>query len=228
MIQSRVIVSSSIPDAVWCTRAFLRFHTDIQRLLTFLNYLGDEIGKMDSKAQVLFVGQFPFIFELAYCRSIDNFLTYISELLTVVFENRPEMLKSSDVVTVEEIFSYSTREELLSALIEKKVLSLSFKGMKELNDYLRKTVGFELFLEADLLQHAAVLIEKRNLAIHNRCVVNRRYLERVTGSPLKLGDSIEFPNTQVLADITFLAEAVGSIEKRAIDKFRLLTATDAT
>ncbi len=220
MIQSWSVLSNRMSKTLE-TPTFDRFHVDMQRLLLFLNYIADKIGMLEIPEQTEFVSHIPLVFELTFCRSIDNFLTYVSESLTSIFEKRPEMLKSSDVMTVEEIFSYPTRDELLSALIEKKVLALSFKGMKDLNDYLRKTVGFELFPKAEHLQHAIVLIEKRNLAIHNRCLVNRRYLERVPDSGLKIGDRITFVVNEVGDDIAFLADAVLDIETRAIQKFKL-------
>src|ERR1700727_885710 len=101
MVQSGSVLSNRMSNTIQ-TPAFDRFHVDMQRLLLFLNYIADRIGALEVAEQTEFMSHIPLIFELTFCRSIDNFLTYISESLTSIFEKRPEMLKSSDVMTVEE------------------------------------------------------------------------------------------------------------------------------
>jgi hypothetical protein len=110
----------------------------------------------------------PLLFELIFCRVVDSFLNYISEILMLIFETKLEMLKSSEKISIEELFEYQTREELLGALTERKVIALSFKGLVELNDDLVKKLDFQLFMSSDGFERARVLVEKRNLVIHNR------------------------------------------------------------
>jgi hypothetical protein len=220
MVQSVKVLANQMPGVdPNVSLAFVHFHGEIQRLLSFMHFLADQIP--DGEAPVKLAPHIPLVFELAFCRSIDIFLMYVSELLTSVFEYQPKMLMSSEKVTLEEVLSYSTREELLSAMIEKKVQGLSFKGMKDLHEDLHIKIGFDLFPNQEHLRRSMVLIEKRNLTIHNRGIVNRRYLERVTASSLKLGDRLDFPVEQVVDDLAFLSSAVLDIDTRAGKKFKL-------
>lgn len=161
----------------------------------------------------------PLLAELIFCRMVDNFLNYVSELMALIFETKPEMLKSDEKISIEEILEYPTREALLNALIERKVLALSFKGMIELNSDLARKIGFALFDDAADLKHAAILVEQRNLVTHNRGCVNRRYLERVSPTQLKLGDRLTFSIGPVKDDLAFLKRCLVHVDQRAQQKF---------
>ena len=133
----------------------------------------------------------PFLFEMLFCRAIDNYLTYISELLTLIYTTRPEMLRSNETVTMEEIFQCGNMEELVSRQTERKVLELSYNGLRKLDCELTKRTSFCLFQDPDDLAIAAAIMEKRNLVVHNRGIVNRKYLKMVPNSPKQPGQKIE-------------------------------------
>jgi hypothetical protein len=161
----------------------------------------------------------PLQSELLFSRSIDNVLTYISELLALIFSTRPEMLRSDEKISTEWALQYANREDLLAALTERKVHRLSFNGFMDLHDDLNGKFGFRLFQSPKSLGHAASLVEKRNLIAHNRGIVNRRYLERVPSAPEKLGDRLQFDPNEVFDDLTFLTASVIDIDTRAGEKF---------
>ncbi len=185
------------------------------------NYVGSPLQDLKS--------QFPFLFELIFCRCVDNFLNYISELIALTFSTHPEMLKSAyppggkseEKVSVEWVLQYADRFELVDALTERKVMDLSMKGMTNLQDYCKRNFKFEIYEDATKLEQAAIAVEKRNLITHNRGYVNRRYLERVRSVKESLGDRMEFDGDYVLSVMAFLRDSVHDIDDRAANKFRL-------
>jgi hypothetical protein len=160
----------------------------------------------------------PLMMNLAFCRFVDQFLIYISDLLTVIFTMRPQMIKVNESITVEFALQFSTRDELLAALTERQVIELSFKGMLELNKYLDSRYSFSLFDDKPSLDRITALIERRNLFTHNRGVVNRRYLERVLGADEELGEVLVLNPIQVISDMGFLVGAVMDIDHKAQEK----------
>ena len=137
------------------------------------------------------------------------------------------MLVSRDAITVDFALQYATRQELLEALTERKVLELSFKGMRELNKHMQSQYSFSLFDEETDLERASFLIEKRNLVTHNRSIVNRRYLQRVPSATEALGKSLRFDPLEILKEIHFLTSAARAIDHRARKKFGIPAADDA-
>ena len=160
--------------------------------------------------------------QMILCRAVDNFLTYISELLALIFQTRPEMLKSNEVAKLETILQYKTMEDLISALVEKRVTDLAYQGMRDLSKDLSRKIGFDLFEQQEGLDMAVRIIEVRNLIVHNRAIVNRLFLSRSPDFAAKSGERVEMEGKSVLDDIEFLAVSVLDIDRRAIEKFGLL------
>ncbi len=161
--------------------------------------------------------------QMMLCRAVDNFLTYISELLSLIFGTRPEMLKSNETARLEMILQFKTMEDLVGALVERRVTDLAYQGMRDVSKDLSKRIGFELFLNPEELELAVRIIEVRNLIVHNRAIVNRLFLSRLPDYPTHLGDRLELEGKSVLEDIEFLARSVSGIDMRAIEKFSLPT-----
>jgi hypothetical protein len=175
-------------------------------------------GRLGGPADDL-VKYFPLVLEMIFCRSIDNFLNYVSELLALIFTTRPEALKSNEKISIQEVLQYRDREELLGALTERRVIGLSFNGLAMLDEELDKTLNFPLFPDSASRERATFLVEQRNLAAHNRCVVNRRYLARVPSATEKLGDRIVFEPKSVVDALGFLIDSIDEIDVRAEIKF---------
>lgn len=161
----------------------------------------------------------PFLFEMLFCRAIDNYLTYISELLALIYTTRPEMLRSKETVTIEDVLQCSSMEEFIARQTEQKVLDLSYKGIRKLDEYLQKRMKFCLFVTADDLEVAARIMEKRNLVVHNRGSVNRKFLKMVPNSSKQLGQKIEILSTELKDELDFLMRSVVDLDNRAVKQF---------
>lgn len=168
-----------------------------------------------------FQGFAPLVLEMLSCRAVDNYLAYISELLVLIFKTRPEALKSNEKVSVETILQYSTYDDLLDALTEEKVTRLSMLGMYKLDEHLRSHLKFALFENPESLQTAIRLIETRNLVVHNRGVINNRFIERVPSFEGKLGKQLLLDPANLATDLVFLQKSVLDIDFRAGLKFKI-------
>jgi hypothetical protein len=157
------------------------------------------------------------IYEMWLTRSVDNYLVYVSELLSAVFRTRPETLRSNEQVRLDFVLEHSNMDDLVHALAERR----AYAGMAELVRSLRETMGFELFDNAAGLQRAIRIIEDRNLIVHNRGVVNRTYRRRVPDAPYALDDQLRFDFDSMYDDVEFLAAAALSADKRATEKWSL-------
>ena len=65
------------------------------------------------------------LLQLEFCRSVDNYLVYLSELFALVFKTVPEMLRSKKTVTHEQILEHLTLDELMAAISDKRVQDLA-------------------------------------------------------------------------------------------------------
>jgi hypothetical protein len=120
----------------------------------------------------------PLLAEMNWCRGVDNFLTFVSHLLGQIVRQRPETLKSSKTAPLELILSFDSMDSLVDHLAEKRVHDLAYAGLTKLNDVLLSELGFELFPLEEDLKRAILIVETRNIIVHNRAIVNDIYLKR--------------------------------------------------
>ncbi len=157
--------------------------------------------------------------EMALSRAVDSYLTYLSELLSLIFRASPGSLRSSEEVKLDFVLAHPTRAGLIKAIIDRKVNQLSYQGMRSLSEFLSRRLGFELFQDKHSLERAVLLVEVRNLIVHARGIVNDTFIQRVAKPPVPRGKQMRFTINDVQAHIAFLAGSVSDIEGRAHDKF---------
>ena len=162
-----------------------------------------------------------FIYQTMVYRAVDNFLTYLAELLALIFRTRPETLKSSETVRLDELLQHSSMEDLINFLAENRMEKLSYQGMRELCSYLDEKLGLKLFDSNDDLQRAVFLVEVRNIIVHNRGVVNRIFKSRVPWFEAEMGESINLKFDDVFSHLAFLAKSLRQVDQRASEKFAL-------
>jgi len=163
------------------------FFTRDYQLVQFLN----------ASAAYTKAGLQPFIaliVDLTLCRAVDNFLAYISDLLTLVYKAKPGGRKPRE---------------------------LSRKGIDGMDAYVRAQLKFALFESGADLERVVRVIETRNLFTHNRGILSPRFLERVPGFAGKAGEHIQLPVMDVAEDLVFLQKSVQEIDFRATRTFKL-------
>ena len=157
--------------------------------------------------------------QLRIARGVDNFLTFISDLLATIYRIRPEALKSSESIKLEVVLSHSSMETLVQELVERRVNQLSYQGVRELSKYIEDRLGLALFSNSKELERAAGIVDARNLIVHNRGIVNRLYQEKHPTS--KLGSRLCFSVETIFSDLELLFLTVCNADQRATEKFGL-------
>ena len=161
------------------------------------------------------------VLQMMLCRGVDNCLTYISEILALIFRSRPETLKSSEMMRLDVLLQHESMDDLISTLAERRVDQLAYQGMGDLSTDVSERLGFSLLEQDEELEHAVRIVEMRNLIVHNRAVVNRRFLSRLPNFPAKLGETLELRSDDVFDDLEFLGQSCADIDERAALKFGL-------
>lgn len=161
------------------------------------------------------------LYQMMLSRAADNYLTYLADILALIFRKRPETLRSGEMVKLDIVLQHKAMEDLIAVLAERRVVQLSYQGMRELSKYLEEKLGFPLFKKAQQLQRAFQIVELRNLIVHNRGVVNRTFLSKVEGFSAGLGKTLVFDLDTVLSAVHFLGRSVADIDLRAGKKFGL-------
>lgn len=161
------------------------------------------------------------LLQIRISRGVDNFLSYVSELVALTLRANRHLLRGAVTADVEENPGYSGLEDEIGQRIEKLVHRLSYKGLGALQHELHKRIDLDLFVRDEDLQRAKQLNEVRNLIVHKRAVVDRVFLERLPGYPASQGQVLQFDGGITEGDLAFLSASVRDIDARAAAKFGL-------
>lgn len=187
---------------------------------------GDTDGSLRPKE--LFVGAgasrklsifYRLLTEMALCRVVDNFLTYLTDVLSLILASRPEILRSGDQVRLDFVLAQPTRAALIKAIVDRQVNQLSYQGMRDLTSYLSTRLRFKLFPNDVSLSRAILLVEMRNIIVHARGIVTDTFRQRVKEPSVSSGSRIKFSMSDVQNHADFLAQSVADIEVRAHQQF---------
>ncbi len=117
--------------------------------------------------------------ELMMIRLVDNFMSFLSELLQACMSKKPELLRSKEHIKTEDALRFTNRRELVDFLVNRKLNELSYGGLRGIEEFLDQRLGMAL-VDNDAERTAlSVAIELRNIYTHNRGIVNELFLSRI-------------------------------------------------
>ncbi len=169
----------------------------------------------------------PLVCQMVLCRVVEMYLAYLTKILVEVFRARPETLlfdSEEQNERIDFILQYATRDELVSALAEKRVEKLSYTGTRALAAYFRR-MKLPLIHSEQCMSTLVRLIELRNVIVHNNGVMSADFLKRWRDCPATAGENIALDMTSTGEARIFLANCVGDLDSRAISKFGLRCVT---
>jgi hypothetical protein len=160
------------------------------------------------------------LLEIVLVRHVENFLNYLAALLYEIFTQRPETLRSSDRVEVANVLRHESIESLVRDIAEGKVESLLYSSFQDVADFFQERFKISV---ADPAPFVALLeaIETRNISVHNRCVMNRRFVTRLGLEEDAVGKRRDLYITHLDALVPLLATVVRVLDRRAASKLRL-------
>jgi hypothetical protein len=161
-----------------------------------------------------------FLMEVALVRHIGNYLNYLTELLREIFTSRPETLRSSEKVEIEEVLRHTTMEEFICFAASRKVDILSYAPFTEMINFFNERLSLDL-LPASEIPRIVEAVETRNISVHNRCIINAQYCKRTGCSRDSTGKLKELYIDTIEYLASTLKESVCRTDGEASSLFRL-------
>ena len=165
--------------------------------------------------------------QMTLSRAVENFQVYLSELMRLVLRTHSRSLNSTEFrLSLEDIRRFKTIDDMITQLIDKRVNDLSYKGIPDLQQYIKKDFKFDLFRTKEHLELAEVYVQLRNIMVHNRGIVNEIFLSRMPANiegqyEAYLGKPVPLIQPQVVEVAKFFARCVSDVDQRAIEKWKL-------
>jgi uncharacterized protein YutE (UPF0331/DUF86 family) len=160
------------------------------------------------------------ILEMFFCRVIDNFQNYLVDVITEILKVKPYILSSKEpTISMEQILNKGSIEELLQEIIESKVNSLSYKGFKTINEWCKKK-GIPLEV-SDKLDIMVEFIALRNIIVHNRTIIDKKFISTVKRTDLKIGEKFKITTDYFFEAIKVINQVVIRTDRKILEKFNL-------
>ena len=76
--------------------------------------------------------------------TVNGFQRYFSEIIQAAALKRPELLRSSETVRIDEVLRFRRYKDLISFLIDKKINELSYGGIRGMEAYFGDRLGIDM------------------------------------------------------------------------------------
>lgn len=157
--------------------------------------------------------------KILFCSYVDNFETYLSNLLYEIYLSKPETLKSHQQVTVKEVLDCGDMQEFIEYIAKEKIGKLqkgSVKGFIKENKQIQSLNAIK-DNEQDEIEK---ILQIRHLYTHRNGIVDEKFLKF-----FKTGFNINEEHQLSIYDmceiIGFLIEIVEKVDVTAIKLFNL-------
>lgn len=155
---------------------------------------------------------------------VDNFETYLSDLLYEIFLAKPQTLKSKQEVTIEEVLNCSDLQEFVKYYAKKKISNLqkgSVKGFIKEN----KQISDLGVIDENIQNDIEKILQIRHLYAHRNGVVDEKFLQYYAGQ-FDLNTEHQMPISEICDKLCYLAEVAQRIDVAAIAKYKLAQMND--
>jgi hypothetical protein len=157
--------------------------------------------------------------EMVLTRTTDDFLTYVSHLMKLLFQLRPEILQTTVQVRLADVLRFPDKDLIVQHAIDDYVRKLSYQSLGDLYRDIKDRTAFKLFTSEALRNTAMEAVAIRNVLVHNNGTVDAHLAGLIPryrgqeGQRVADFDAIDFRNQLILAVI--------DIDQRARNKWGL-------
>lgn len=159
--------------------------------------------------------------QMAYSRTLDNFVTYFKDILSEVVLKKPQILKSSDQESLDFILTHTNMDDLLKSLSEKKIEALFYKGINDIEKYFKSRLNIDIFKDNETKKVINKLVKQRNLIVHNRGRITKEFINEFPETGFKLDDVLVFKYSEISTLNLHLSNFLVELDIEIAEKYNL-------
>ena len=158
---------------------------------------------------------------MAHCKSVDEFILYLKNILAEIIQVKPQLLKSKENERLEFILDFDDIKSLRKALAEKKIESLFYGSFKDVYTFYESRIGFKLVHKQEDFDRINLLIRTRNLLVHNGGRGNTDFKKEFPEYSFGVADEVRYGFSDVLENNRYIIDIVKTIDATITSKFGL-------
>ncbi|WP_026101252.1 helix-turn-helix domain-containing protein [Synechococcus sp. PCC 7336] len=150
---------------------------------------------------------------------IDNFETYLSDLLFEIFLAIPATLKSKQQVTIEEVLSCSDLQDFVEYWAKQKISKLQKGSVKNFIKENKQISDLHVIDQAKE-EEIEKILQIRHLYSHRNGIVDEKFLQYYSGQ-FTVNSEHQMSISEICDRLCYLAEVTNQIDVAAITKYKL-------
>jgi hypothetical protein len=150
---------------------------------------------------------------------VDNFETYLSDLLYEIFLAYPETLKSQQTVTIEEVLNCSDLQDFVKFWAKQKISKLQKGSVRGFIKDTKQISDLQV-LNKDEQDKIEKILQIRHLYAHRNGIVDEKFLQFFTGE-FTIGSEHQMAIKKIFEKLDYLTDVVNRIDLSAINKYKL-------
>ncbi|MFG4003412.1 hypothetical protein [Flavobacterium aquidurense] len=158
---------------------------------------------------------------MVYVNTIDNFSTYLKDILSEVVFAKPQILKSQESEKLDFILEYESMDDLINAIASKKLEELFYKGIEDIGKFFKSRLGIDIFKTDKEKETINLHVKQRNLTVHNRRRISKDFAKQFPNLEFKIGEYLNFDFRYVSTLNLYLFNFVATIDEEISQKFKL-------
>ncbi|MBD1862407.1 MULTISPECIES: ATP-binding protein [Trichocoleus] len=205
------------------TNAKTKLIEHYQSILKIIDDLGHILYPIDTSAPTV-NQEGKTLARILFSPFVDNFETYLSDLLYEIFLAKPVTLKFSSTVTIKEVLDCSDLQEFVNYLAKQKIGKLqkgSVKGFISDNAQINNLNVIDNLKQNEIEK----ILQIRHLYSHRNGIVDEKFLQYFTGE-FALNLEHQMSIDEICDKLCYLAEIAHQIDSAAIAKYKLAQMND--
>lgn len=199
------------------TSSQIKFVEHYQSILKIIDDLGD-ILYPEGPNKLTQNQEGKILSKILFSSFVDNFETYLSDLLYEIYLANPSTLKSSQTVTIEEVLNCSDLQEFIKYWSKQKLSKLqkgSVKGFVKDNKQIRDLNALDQAQQSQIEN----ILQIRHLYSHRNGIVDDKFLKFFPTATINL--EYQLSVEEICDTLIFLAECSKNLDVLAKRKFQL-------
>jgi hypothetical protein len=178
----------------------------------------DSITKPIKRSKIFRKNYSQTMLEMIFSRLVDNFNKYLVDIIEEILLIKPEILSSSEqTISTEEVLKISDYNSLIHYLIEKKIRSLSNKGLEDIKRWCDNK-GIPFVVKQNAVSTIKEMMATRNTIVHNRCLIDKVYINIVGKTAFSEGEKREIKLSYLDKAYDSLTKVVFETDSKVIKK----------
>ncbi len=156
---------------------------------------------------------------MMYVKIIDNFQNYFKEILSEIVISDPRVLKSKETEQLDFILSFTDYQSLVNAIAEKKIETLFYQGIDDIQKFFKDRFKIEVFKEKS--EQIILLVKQRNLAVHNRSKITKEFIRQFPNETFVESMYLNFTFAYVEKLVPALYKIINELDYEFTEKFKI-------